>query len=237
MGKTSLVSATLLQTKLALYTYATCWLDACRQADPDGLYWDTADPYHYLRVEPEPGSRLRDLRRRGSQDRPGRRTHAQCYAALETNAPAYRCRRFELTDRWSGQVIETTDGLPYIGETAARQFVATGFAGNGMTFGTLAAMMARDAALGRTNPWREIFDPDRTRLRAAAWDYLQGEQGLSLLHRARPLWRDTPGAAGPWRRGQGKILRHRRAERGGLSRRQGQCASSARRSARTWDAR
>jgi hypothetical protein len=28
------------------------------------------------------------------------------------------------------------------GESADRQFVATGFAGNGMTFGTLGAMMA-----------------------------------------------------------------------------------------------
>ena len=44
--------------------------------------------------------------------------------------------------RWSGQVIETNDGLPYIGTIAERQFVATGFSGNGMTFGTLAGMMA-----------------------------------------------------------------------------------------------
>jgi glycine/D-amino acid oxidase-like deaminating enzyme len=46
--------------------------------------------------------------------------------------------------RWLGQVIETSDGMPYIGENADRQFIATGFAGNGMTLGTLAAMMARD---------------------------------------------------------------------------------------------
>ena len=48
----------------------------------------------------------------------------------------------EIDHRWSGQVIETQDGLPYIGETADGQFVATGFGGNGMTFGTLGAMMA-----------------------------------------------------------------------------------------------
>ncbi len=55
-----------------------------------------------------------------------------------------------ITHRWSGQVIETNDGLPFIGEMAPRQFAATGFSGNGMTFGTLAAMMACDAALGRS---------------------------------------------------------------------------------------
>src|SRR6202000_2220500 len=58
--------------------------------------------------------------------------------------------------RWSGQVIETHDGLALIGETSKGQFAATGFAGNGMTFGCLSGLMACDAALGRKNPWQEI---------------------------------------------------------------------------------
>jgi Rieske Fe-S protein len=74
--------------------------------------------------------------------------------------------------RWSGQVIETNDGLPFIGETAERQFVATGFGGNGMTFGTLAAMMAVDACLGRKNPWAELFSPHRKKLRGT-WHYFK----------------------------------------------------------------
>ena len=79
----------------------------------------------------------------------------------------------EVTHRWSGQVIETPDGLPYIGTIADRQFIATGFAGNGMTFGTVAAMMARDAVLGVRNPWTDLFDPARTKLSAGGvWDYL-----------------------------------------------------------------
>jgi Rieske Fe-S protein len=111
-----------------------------------------------------------------------------------------------VTHRWSGQVIETHDGLPLIGETAPRQFAATGYSGNGMTFGTLGGMMAADAALGRANPWRELFDTGRTKVRHGAWDYVKenadypyylirdrfaGPEGRSL--RARP-------------RGAGKIL-------------------------------
>ena len=46
-------------------------------------------------------------------------------------------------------MIETNDGLPFIGENADGQFIATGFCGNGMTFGTVSAMMARDWATGR----------------------------------------------------------------------------------------
>jgi len=77
----------------------------------------------------------------------------------------------KVTHRWSGQVIETPDGLPYIGETAERQFAATGFSGNGMTFGTLAGIMATDYVLGRKNPWTDLFNPRRKTLRSA-WNYL-----------------------------------------------------------------
>jgi glycine/D-amino acid oxidase-like deaminating enzyme len=68
----------------------------------------------------------------------------------------------KVTERWSGQVLETPDFLPIIGTVAEGQFVATGFAGNGMTFGTLAAMMARDLITGVANPWRHLFDADRS---------------------------------------------------------------------------
>jgi len=78
-----------------------------------------------------------------------------------------------LTHRWSGQVVETVDGLPYIGQSAERQYLATGFSGNGMAFGTLAAMMVTDAITGRKNPWRELFDPGRTEIKASLWDYIK----------------------------------------------------------------
>jgi Rieske Fe-S protein len=81
--------------------------------------------------------------------------------------------RVDVTHRWSGQVIETPDGLPYIGHTADHQYAATGYAGNGMTFGTLAGMMMSDAILDRTNPWRDLFDPGRKAITRGVWDYLK----------------------------------------------------------------
>jgi glycine/D-amino acid oxidase-like deaminating enzyme len=69
-------------------------------------------------------------------------------------------------DHKTGQVVETVDGLSYIGPIKKRQFVATGFAGNGMTFGTVAAIMARDYIAGRNNGWEETFAPDRVALAA-----------------------------------------------------------------------
>lgn len=75
--------------------------------------------------------------------------------------------------RWSGQVICTPDGLPYIGENAEHQFVATGYCGNGITFGTVAAIMARDWITGRKNPWTDLFAVDRKKIKGAMWNYLR----------------------------------------------------------------
>lgn len=177
-GKSSFLSASLLQTKLAPYsTYALGGRLPHGQVPP-GLYWDTTVPYHYLRVEPRDGHDYAIFG--GADHKTGQQADtASCWTALHQTLRRH-LPTFELTDRWSGQVIETTDGLPFIGETAERQFVATGFAGNGMTFGTVAAMMARDALLGRPNPWREVFDPHRTSVRAGAWDYLKENKDYAL---------------------------------------------------------
>ncbi|MEO7190040.1 MAG: FAD-binding oxidoreductase [Vicinamibacterales bacterium] len=68
-----------------------------------------------------------------------------------------------ITSQSVAHVIRTRDGLPYIGEVSPRRFIATGYGGNGMTFGTLGGMMAADAVLGRANPWADLFgvDPER----------------------------------------------------------------------------
>ena len=101
-------------------------------------------------------------------------------------------------------MIETPDGLPYIGETAAHQFVATGFSGNGLTFGTLSAMMAADRILGRDNPWRELFDAGRTKISGGAWNYIRENKDYPYyLVRDRFAGAEaTIAARGETRRGQ-----------------------------------
>jgi glycine/D-amino acid oxidase-like deaminating enzyme/nitrite reductase/ring-hydroxylating ferredoxin subunit len=204
MGKANIVRATLLQTKLALYTSYAIGGTLPAGRIPHGLYWDTTDPYHYLRVEPQHGS---DYAIFGGEDHKTGQVDdtRRCYEALEQTANKV-LPGFRLTDRWSGQVIEPSDGLPYIGETAERQFAATGFAGNGMTFGTLSGMMARDAALGRTNPWRDVLSIDRTKLRGATWDYLKENKDY-LYYLIRDRFASAQGASvRVLRRGDGKVL-------------------------------
>lgn len=170
MGNTSLASATLFQTKLALYTSYAVAGRVPGGSVPDALFWDTADSYHYLRLDRHRGF---DVLIVGGEDhKTGQSSDTSaCYDRLEEKAIAI-APGIEITHRWSGQVIDTPDGLPYIGETAPRQVVATGFGGNGMTFGTLGGMMAADSVAGLTNPWSDLLDPGRKKIRGALWDYI-----------------------------------------------------------------
>jgi Rieske Fe-S protein len=142
-----------------------------RGAVPDALWWDTGTPYDYLRLAPGADADIvifggEDHKTGQEDDTPA------CFARLEARLGAL-VPRYELVNRWSGQVIETPDGLPYIGSTADGQHTATGFAGNGLTFGTLAGMIISDAILGRPNPWSDLFAPDRKAVTRGAWNYIQ----------------------------------------------------------------
>ena len=169
VGNTGMVSATLMQTKLALYTSYAIAGRVAKGAVPDALFWDTGDPYHYLRLEPRSDH---DVVIFGGKDHKTGQVSdtGERFACLEQKL-ASMINAVSVTHRWSGQVIETPDGLPYIGETAAHQFAGTGYSGNGMTFGTLSGMMAADHITGRTNPWSALFDPNRKTL-SGLWDYL-----------------------------------------------------------------
>jgi glycine/D-amino acid oxidase-like deaminating enzyme/nitrite reductase/ring-hydroxylating ferredoxin subunit len=171
MGKTNLALATLFQSKLFLYTSYVLAGQVPKGIVPDALFWDTADPYHYLRLDPR---RDFDYVIFGGKDhKTGQANDTEArYRSLATTLKQI-VPHIQITHRWSGQVIATNDGLPYIGETSSRQFAATGYAGNGMTFGTLAGMMARDAVLGRRNPWDELFDTGRTKIKGGVWNYLK----------------------------------------------------------------
>jgi glycine/D-amino acid oxidase-like deaminating enzyme/nitrite reductase/ring-hydroxylating ferredoxin subunit len=65
--------------------------------------------------------------------------------------------------RWSAQRYRAKDKLPYIGRNvdAANTYIATGFSGDGLTYGTLAGMMLADEILGRGTPWRDLYAVDR----------------------------------------------------------------------------
>jgi glycine/D-amino acid oxidase-like deaminating enzyme/nitrite reductase/ring-hydroxylating ferredoxin subunit len=171
LGLAGVAWATLFQTKLALYNSYVLGAKVPSGAIPMALFWDTKDPYDYLRVDRHEDF---DYVIFGGEDhKTGQVSDTEArfgrlLARLKKIAPAAR-----LEHRWSGQVIETNDGLPFIGPNSDEQFIATGYAGNGMTFGTVAALMARDWAMGTKNPWTDLFDVERKKIKGGTWDYLR----------------------------------------------------------------
>ena len=171
LGMSSVKDASLFQTKLALFTSYVVGAQIPRGTIPIALFWDTQDPYHYLRADRHDDF---DYVIFGGEDhKTGQAANTEdCFARLADDLKKI-LPEARIDHRWSGQVIETNDGLPFIGPNADDQFIATGFSGNGMTFGTISAMMARDWTIGARNPWSELFDVDRKKIKGGAWDYMR----------------------------------------------------------------
>lgn len=167
-----------IHTKQAPYITYVIGARVPRGSVERALYWDTPDPYHYVRLESvseEDGKgsgKEYDILIVGGEDhKTGQADDAnKRYAYLErwtrTRWPMIEAIEY----RWSGQVMEPIDGLAFIGRNpmdADNVFIATGDSGNGMTHGTIAGILLTDLIQGRDNEWAEIYDPSRKTLKAA----------------------------------------------------------------------
>jgi len=206
VGVAGMASATIFQTKLALYTTYVVAGHAPAGSVSDSLFWDTDEPYHYLRVDPH---RDHDVVILGGKDhKTGQVSDTTArYEDLERRLRSL-VPGISLTHRWSGQVIETPDGLPYIGEMADHQYAASGFSGNGLTFGTLSAIVISDVLCGRRNPWSDLFDPKRVAVTRGLWDYVK-ENADYPYYLVRDRFAGTQGRSlRSVKRGQGRVIEH-----------------------------
>lgn len=154
---------------------------------PDALFWDTADPYHYVRISEDEEGPL--LLVGGGDYRTGTEDAGQ--ERLRELA-AWARERFpvgEVAYEWSGQVLEPADSLAFIGEaqTESRVYVVTGDSGQGMTHGVIGALLVGDLVLGRENPWTDLYAPTRISP-AAAPEYAKdlAKVGIQFLDWLRP---------------------------------------------------
>lgn len=171
-----------------------------------GLYYDSKDPYHYIRPQRIDG--VEYLIVGGEDHKVGSEENTERhFKALEE----YTLRNFPvstLTHRWSGQVIEPADGLAYIGRNSAsvHTWVATGFSGTGMTWGTLSAMILSDLILGRQNPYAALYDATRVKVKAGAKDFIQENADVAFRFVADRLSRPDGHKLSEVAPGEGKIL-------------------------------
>lgn len=203
-GRQGAAAAGFLQSKLAYYTTYALAAEVAGTETLPAAYWDTSEPYRYIRVEQD-GDTTRFVAG-GEDHKTGQQPDTRAsFVALERWFRAL-VPAATITHRWSGQVVETPDGLPLIGERANRQYAATGFAGNGMTFGTLSAMMIRDAITGVKNPWRALFDVHRSAIARGPLDYLRENADYPYyLVRARFAGAETRSLRSV-KRGEGRLV-------------------------------
>jgi glycine/D-amino acid oxidase-like deaminating enzyme/nitrite reductase/ring-hydroxylating ferredoxin subunit len=162
-----------LQTKIASYrTYCI----AIREKEPRdlaNLYWDLDDPYHYVRSAAFNG--IPHVIIGGADHKVGQEEHTLLHFQKIEDWARERFNIDQVTHRWSGQVVEPVDGLPFIGRNSLSDhtYVATGYSGTGLTFGTVAAMLVTDLILGVENPWAEVYQATRVKPLASVKDYLK----------------------------------------------------------------
>ncbi|QED36229.1 FAD-dependent oxidoreductase [Antarcticibacterium arcticum] len=88
----------------------------------------------------------------------------------------------EYTHQWGGQNYKPADLLPYIGKknSKSKQYVATGFATDGLVYGTLAAMLITDELNGIENKYAGLFKASRHRPLKAAKEFIKENVDVSL---------------------------------------------------------
>ena len=203
-GSRGTIGAALFQTKLAPYTSYAVGGKIPAGVVAEASFWDTSEPYDYLRVDRHEGYDYAILG--GADHKTGQGSEpAEHYAKVEARLHEL-FRDVKIEHRWSGQVVETNDGLPFIGEAAKNQFIATGFSGNGMAFGTVSATIAVDFVAGRTNPWANLFDPSRTKLLGGTWDYLKENKDFPYYLLKGRLSSPGVGSLDAIGRGEGRIV-------------------------------
>jgi glycine/D-amino acid oxidase-like deaminating enzyme/nitrite reductase/ring-hydroxylating ferredoxin subunit len=204
-----------MHTKQAPYRTYVIAARVEKGAVPLGLYWDTPDPYHYVRLQKGEGEQARwDYLIVGGED------HKTGHEMDPEDRPEERFRCLEQWTRerfpigpvdyqWSGQVMEPVDYMGYIGRNPGGEnvYIVTGDSGNGMTHGTLGGIINTDLILGRDNAWAWLYDPGRVTVkRTSAMEFIKENIDVAVQYAdyVRPGDVASPDEIKP---GEGAVLR------------------------------
>lgn len=117
--------------------------------------------------------------------------------------------RFDIASveyKWAAQSYRSADGIAYIGEIEENIFTGTGYSTDGLTYGTLAAMIISDSINGVKNKWADTYDINRHNPLKAAKEYLK--ENINVLGE---YMKDWPGFADvdefkEIKQGEGKVI-------------------------------
>ncbi len=171
-----------IHTKQAAYRTYVIGASVPAHSIPLGLYWDTEDPYHYVRLQRLDNNDEYEVLLVGGEDhRTGIEPEHDCFERLESWAREWFIGFQEIMFKWSGQIYEPVDALAFIGRDPAHGenvFLASGNSGTGMTYGTMSGFILHDLILGRPNSFSELYDPARKTIEETAEFIKENVSGL-----------------------------------------------------------
>jgi hypothetical protein len=196
-----------LHTKQAPYRSYAMAFTIPRDTLSDALYWDTADPYHYVRLQPGPGTTDYVIVG-GADHKTGECDDANVrFEGLEAWIRALVPDLGRETHRWSGQVLEPIDYAAFIGRNPGSKniYVVTGDSGQGITHGALAGLLIADLITTGRSPWQEFYEPSRIPL-GAAKDFV-AENATAIKNLAEYIAPGELASVDDLKNGQGAIIR------------------------------
>lgn len=132
---------------------------------PDALIYDLYSPYHYFRTQETNGKKYLIV---GGEDHKSGHSQNTQYSFIKLESYIRKYFDVESVDfQWSSQFFESVDGLPYIGHLPGNPdniFVATGFRGNGITYGIASSIILSDLILKGNSQYKDLFNPNRVKL-------------------------------------------------------------------------
>jgi glycine/D-amino acid oxidase-like deaminating enzyme/nitrite reductase/ring-hydroxylating ferredoxin subunit len=163
-----------IHTKQAAYRTFVIGALAPKGALQKGIYWDTGDPYHYIRTQKHLSDPTHEWIIIGGDDhktgQDKNNDDGSQYRSLEKWAKKRLPFLEKIEFRWSGQVFNAVDSLAFVGKNPwdKNTYIVTGDTGNGITTGTFAGILIPDLISNRPNPWKDLYKPSRKTLSTAA---------------------------------------------------------------------
>jgi glycine/D-amino acid oxidase-like deaminating enzyme/nitrite reductase/ring-hydroxylating ferredoxin subunit len=158
----------VIHTKQVSYITYVIGFEVTKNTINHGLYWDTATPYHYIRIVKNDDLPYEVLLVGGEDHKTGQNGEPEnSYTRLEAWARKKFPQIGKINFHWSGQIIKPVDGLSFIGHNpldADNVYIATGFSGNGITYSAIAGMLLTDLIMKKDNPWSTLYNPSRISL-------------------------------------------------------------------------
>lgn len=176
---------------------------------PDALVWDTEDAYHYVRIQPlGPNEVL--LIAGGGDHRSGECEDIEArIAGIERWTRDHYPSLDRIDYRWSGQVMEPIDFMPFSGRNPGNEnvYIHTGDSGQGITNGVAGSLTIMPLIIGEHSRFAPLFAPDRKPVgTGAVAEFVRGQVG-AVKNFAEYLGPGEIGSPDDLEPGQGGLMR------------------------------